>query len=113
MRPANDNQEKLPNIWWPLPVFIVAFVALIIVTAIRAYGGETVEVKYRGQVELTPFECEDVTRSSFIRRVCYDECNQYMIIRLKRTYYHYCEIDAVTVSTLKADHPDGATYGQS
>ncbi len=64
-RPANDNLPK--SNWWPLPVFILAFVALIIVTAFRAYGGETVEVKYRGPVELTPFECVDVTRSRKVR----------------------------------------------
>ena len=110
MRPANDNQEKLPNNWWPLPVFILAMLVVLAVTAFRAYGGETVEVKYRGPVDLTPFECEEVTRSSFIRRVCYDAANQYMIIRLKRTYYHYCEIGAGTVTALKAAPSMGRYY---
>ena len=30
-------------------------------------AAETVEVKYRGPVELTPFECVDVTRSRKVR----------------------------------------------
>jgi len=34
---ANDNQEKLPNNWWPLPVFILAVLAVLMVTAFRAY----------------------------------------------------------------------------
>src|SRR5665811_882932 len=38
--------------------------------AFRAYGGETVEVKYREQVNVSPFECETVTRSNFILHVC-------------------------------------------
>ena len=49
MIPANDNQEKLPNNgWYMVPVFILAFVAVLVVTIFRAYGRESVEVKYRG-----------------------------------------------------------------
>jgi len=42
---------------------------------VSAAHAETVEVKYRGPVDLAPFACEAVTRSSFIERVCYDEKN--------------------------------------
>ena len=49
MNPANDNQEKLPNNgWWTVPVFILAVLAVLVISAFRAYGGESVEVKYRG-----------------------------------------------------------------
>ena len=64
---------------------------------------ESVFVKYRGEVDLRSFDCADITRSSFINRVCYDKRNEYMLISLNGTYYHYCEIDAGTVlSLLKA-----------
>ena len=63
---------------------------------------ETVTVKYRGTVDLSVFDCEPVTRSSYITRICYDPKNNYMIIKLDRTYYHYCEIDAATVGALKS-----------
>ncbi len=53
---------------------------------------ETVYVKYRGMVDLKPFECETITRSSFINRLCYDEKEKYVIVILKSTYYHYCEV---------------------
>jgi len=86
----------------------LSFLALALLA--KAVVAETVEVKYRGPVELTPFECETVTRSSFIRRVCYDATNQYMIIKLKRTYNHYCEIDAGTVTALKAAPSMGRYY---
>lgn len=76
----------------------------------RAAAAETVNVKYRGLVDLTPFACETITRSSFINRVCYDASNQYMIIKLKRTYYHYCEIDSGTVAALKAAGSLGRYY---
>ena len=61
---------------------------------------ESVDVKYRGTVNLAPFSCSDVERSSFIKRVCYDASNQYMLISLNGTYYHYCAIDADTISSL-------------
>lgn len=57
---------------------------------------ETVDVKYRGSVDLSPFQCTDTPRSSFVERVCYDKRNQYMIVRLKSTYYHYCEMPEPT-----------------
>lgn len=47
---------------------------------------ETVDVKYRGPVDLKPFNCQDITRSSSINRVCYDQSNQYMIIQLNSVY---------------------------
>jgi hypothetical protein len=43
---------------------------------------ESVYVKYRGEVDLKYFDCTDVARSSFIRRVCYDKTNEYMLIDL-------------------------------
>ena len=61
---------------------------------------ESVYVKYRGEVDLSSFDCKEITRSSFIRRVCYDRRNEYMLISLNGTFYHYCAIDAGTVSTL-------------
>jgi hypothetical protein len=70
----------------------------LIVLACIATGGksETVDVKYRGPVDLTPFACSSIERSSFIRRVCYDHANSYMIVNLNSTYYHYCDIDSAT-----------------
>lgn len=63
---------------------------------------ETVNVKYRGPVNLAPFKCETIGRSSLVNRVCYDNRERYMIINLQGTYYHYCEIDSRTVSELLA-----------
>jgi hypothetical protein len=76
-------------------------------------NAETVSVKYRGEVDLAPFACEAVTRSSFIERVCYDENNSYMLINLRGTWYHYCEIDPGTVSSLLAADSMGQFYNAS
>jgi hypothetical protein len=57
---------------------------------------ETVNVKYRGPVDLSHFSCKAIDHSSFINRVCYDAANGYMIVLLKETYYHYCDVDNAT-----------------
>lgn len=59
---------------------------------------ESVYVKYRGPVNLAPFNCEWVTRSSVIQRLCYDSKEQYVIVSLAGTYYHYCEVPPEIVS---------------
>ncbi|OSI74945.1 KTSC domain-containing protein [Bradyrhizobium canariense] len=70
------------------------------VLAASAVSAETVDVKYRGPVDLKPFDCQSISRSSFINRVCYDPRNQYLVIQLKDTYYHYCELPKVTLDAL-------------
>jgi hypothetical protein len=74
---------------------------------------ESVFVKYRGEVDLNSFECTNIARSSFIDRVCYDRRNEYMLISLNGTFYHYCEIDAGTVSSLLTAPSMGRFYNAS
>jgi hypothetical protein len=75
-----------------LPATILVVASVLSLTWIAPAGAETVNVKYRGPVDLAPFECHVITRSSFIRRVCYDASNEYMLIDLNGTFYHYCEL---------------------
>jgi len=73
-------------------------------------GAETADVKYRGPVDLSHLSCDAISRSSFINRVCYDQANAYMIVLLKETYYHYCDIDKATVDSFKAAESMGRFY---
>ncbi len=52
---------------------------------------ERVVVKYRGYVDLADFTCITTT-SSFVNRVCYEEKNEYLLVLLDDTYYHYCRV---------------------
>jgi hypothetical protein len=92
--------------------FMATYVTLELTLAafVADATAEMVTVKYRGPVDLNPFNCTAVSRSSFIRRVCYDAANAYMIIKLKSTYYHYCEIDARTVADLLDAESMGRFY---
>jgi hypothetical protein len=53
---------------------------------------ETVSVEHRGAVDLTPFVCQDITRSSLINRVCYDAANRTMIVQLNSVYSQVCGV---------------------
>jgi hypothetical protein len=87
--------------------------AMALYLAASPLSSETVEVKYRGLVDLRSFSCNQVTRSSFINRVCYDSANEYMLISLNGVYYHYCEIDNGTVAALLSADSMGRYYNAS
>jgi hypothetical protein len=87
--------------------------ALLLLFLTAEVRSETVDVKYRGPVDLRTFECRDTPRSSFIQRVCYDKPQSYMIINLKGTYYHYCELPPVTFDGLMGAPSMGQFYNQN
>ncbi|MCP3478030.1 KTSC domain-containing protein (plasmid) [Bradyrhizobium sp. CCGUVB1N3] len=91
--------------------FILAALLLLAFYLLPSHG-ETVDVKYRGPVDLKTFACNDISRSSFITRVCYDRAKQYMIIRLNTTYYHYCELPPATFSAFLDAPSMGSFYNQ-
>jgi hypothetical protein len=69
-----------------LPLFLISLAG-------ASWGdAETVNVEGRGAVDLTPFVCQDVTRSSLVNRVCYDTPNQTMIVQLNSVYSQYCDV---------------------
>jgi hypothetical protein len=76
-------------------------------------GSETVNVKYRGAVDLKPFACTDTPRSSFIQRVCYDQTQGYLLINLRGTYYHYCEMPPTTFDAFATASSMGQFYNRN
>lgn len=75
----------------------VRCVALAMLASVAALAGEVVYVKYRGPVDLAPFACEWVSRSSVVKRLCYDRAERYVIVNLTGTYYHYCQMAPTVV----------------
>jgi len=53
---------------------------------------ESVDVRNLGPVNLKFFNCQEITRSSMIERVCYDETNRHMVIRHSAVHDQYCEL---------------------
>jgi hypothetical protein len=87
-------------------------VALLLLT-LGSAGAETVCVKYGSCLDLAPFNCTNTPQSSFVRRVCYDPNNSYMLIQLNTVWYHYCGIDSATVSQLLSAPSVGHYYNQA
>jgi hypothetical protein len=73
-------------------------------------SAETVIVKYRGPVDLSHFDCQDVSRSSVVKRLCYDPKEKYVVVNLTGTYYHYCEVSADTVTAWRRAPSMGSFY---
>lgn len=92
-------------IWMPLVALCTTL------TLLKVPGtAETVNVKYRGPVDLAPFSCEQITRSSVVKRLCYDRRERYVIVNLTGTYYHYCEVPPETVAAWQKSDSMGQFY---
>ena len=70
---------------------------------------ETIDVRDYGSVSLRTFSCE-YTRSSVVKRICYDQAEQFMIIKLNETYFAFCAIDRGTVNDLRQAGSMGRFY---
>ena len=66
------------------------------------FGSETVEVRDRGSVDLTSYECRDTPRSTLIQRACYDPAQASMIVSVKGAYFQYCDLPPATFAGLMA-----------
>ena len=74
----------------------LAFILALMFTA-NWQDVETVDVENRGPVELKPFNCQDITRSSVISRVCYDSENRRMLVQRHAAYQQYCDLPKDTL----------------
>ncbi|PJG56798.1 KTSC domain-containing protein [Bradyrhizobium forestalis] len=77
-----------------------ALVLLIAQLAATPIVSETVETAEHSLVDLGPFECRDITRSTVLQRVCYDRARQDLIVASNGTYDRYCGVTAETVERL-------------
>jgi KTSC domain len=87
--------------------------AMIAILLLSAAEAEEVCVKYHKCLDVDQFKCETITRSSFINRVCYLEAKQYMIIKLKDTYYHHCSVKPETMMEFLAAPSMGSYYNKN
>ena len=83
---------------------------LLIVLALSVGArSETVDVKYRGLVDLDRFACNE-TASSFVNRICYQEAESYLIVLLRATYYHHCGVPTEIVDGWRRAPSKGRFY---
>ncbi|UPJ51483.1 KTSC domain-containing protein [Bradyrhizobium sp. 200] len=87
----------------------LAFILALIFTA-NWQEAETVDVKDRGPVDLKAYNCQDVTRSSVISRVCYDTENRRMLVQRHAVYHQYCDLPKDTLDALLNAHSMGQFF---
>jgi hypothetical protein len=71
---------------------------------------ERVFVKSRGEVDLGPFRCGNVSRSDNVKRLCYDEREAYVLVSLKGIWYHFCRVPPSAVSAWRKSSAPGRYY---
>lgn len=106
-------QQGIRTVMKRTVIFSMALAATGIVAGTiptTATTSETVMVKYRGPVNLAPFNCEWVSRSSVVNRLCYDAKEKYVVVNLTGTYYHYCEVPENVVSAWRRADSMGRYY---
>ncbi len=91
---------------WLLVVFLS-------VSSVGPAFATSVYVKYRGYVDLGPFQCQDISRSSLIFGVCYDARNSYMLTNVGGTWYHYCGVPREVVTSFMRASSMGRHYQAS
>ena len=74
----------------------LAFILALFFTA-PWEAAEIVDVKDRGAVDLKSFDCQDITRSSVISRVCYDTASRRMLVQRHAVYQQYCNLPKDTL----------------
>lgn len=70
---------------------------------------ESVEAAYFGRIDLTLYSCRNVTRSSFIQRVCHNRITGSLLMNLRGTYYLYCGVPGRVVEEM-LDAPSMGSY---
>lgn len=70
---------------------------------------ESVFVKYRGVVDLKTFDCSAPPGNAVVKRICYDQTNRNVVVRLVGTYYEYCGVPPNIVASWR-DAPSSDRY---
>lgn len=67
---------------------------VLMLCLITVSPAETIYVKYRGNVDVDNghFSRLQLKNSHLVKDMYYDSSNEYLLVRLKNTYYHYCSI---------------------
>ena len=87
------------------------FVGLVLLPSAVTIA-DTVFVKYRGPVDTSNLSCEWVTRSSLVKRLCYDAKNRYVIVSLNGIYYHYCGMPSDVVRAWQVAESMGRFFNE-
>jgi len=80
-------------------IFLVLPILLVRLAGATWADAETINVEGHGAVNLAPFVCQDITRSSLVNRVCYDAANRVMIVQVNAAWSQTCDVPEATLDT--------------
>jgi KTSC domain-containing protein len=104
---AGKGRARVKALGW------VSVTAAFLAAALLLGRAESVDVRYRGTVDLKDFSCAGVTRSSLVQRVCYDRRRSEMLISLNGIYYAYCGIPQSIIDDLMGAASMGRFFNAS
>jgi len=91
----------------PEKILILLFTVLGNATFANA---DVVEVADIGRVDLAPYVCTDITRSTMISRACYDDARRVAVIEVRARYRQLCDMPKMTFNALLAAPSIGQFY---
>ena len=77
-------------------ILFIVFLSLVFTVQVQA---KQIYVKYRGPIDTDNghFIAYQLKPSSLVHEIFYDRPNNYLLVNLKGTYYHYCSMPKVVV----------------
>ena len=93
-------------------IFKYSFLAILLLTADVSVA-EIINVKYRNRpldTEKGNFIEPNLKSSSLVKRILYDEPSKYLVVKLQKTYYHYCGMPSSQVQSWIASQSLGSHY---
>lgn len=85
---------------------------ILLISLNTSLSAKDIYVKYKGIVDVDNghFSELKLKKSSLIKSMYYDKENKYLLVQLKKTYYHYCAIPNNVVSNWGASQSLGKYY---
>ena len=107
------HTHKQDTNWLHIAIYVIAFIVIgLVVYVLSTSNSGYVTVKYRdSKVNISASNFEPLNRSdSTVGGSWYDSSEQYMVIKLGDTYYHYCGMPSELWSQLKSSSSLYTTY---
>lgn len=74
--------------------------------------GETVSLRDGRKIVLDRFQCENIERSSFLKRVCHDPNTNQAVIYVNTSYYIYCRVTETAIEDMFNSSSMGRFFNQ-
>lgn len=93
-----------------------AIFALIAILPFHSANAREIKVKYRADpvdVDNGHFQVIETKPSTLVQQIIYDSPNNYLLVDLNGTFYHYCGIPGSVVSAWVASPSLGSFYNSA